>query len=308
MKKILEVNVGSHLYGVANENSDKDIKGVFLPSKEYIIGLNQVEQIDENIVEKDEYGRNTKNAIDKTYFEYRHFLLNCIKGNPNFVEILFTDNKNVIYADDYGKKILKNKNLFISKNIVLKMLGFATSMEHKLDLKNNSVSQIIEFKNRLNSITDIATLKLKVKDINKIFNVNYNIDNENLYIGNYKFTLETKIAQLIQQVNQIYNGLTIRRKYVEQFGYEVKSAYHYYRLLSQCEELLVNKTITYPLVEKDLILKIKNGEIPLDKFKEMVYNKKKKIEDLMINCELPKTVNFNKINDLCMEELRRWLK
>lgn len=114
--KILEIRSGSHLYGLNTENSDEDYIGIFLAPIEYHLGLQKVEQVDLSIKDKLKSGRNSKDAIDKTFYELKRFVKLAIDNNSNILEVLFVDEKNIIYINEYGSKtrIFKQEN---DKNI-----------------------------------------------------------------------------------------------------------------------------------------------------------------------------------------------
>lgn len=50
-----------------------------------------------------------------------------------------------------------------------------------------------------------------------------------------------------------------RMDLVEKYGYDTKFAMHYVRLLFECKELLLERRLTLPLREKDLLIKIRTG-------------------------------------------------
>jgi len=49
---ILEIVTGSQLYGTATPESDEDFIGIFMPPKEYILGLKSVAEVDLSVVSK----------------------------------------------------------------------------------------------------------------------------------------------------------------------------------------------------------------------------------------------------------------
>lgn len=76
-KVVFECQAGSHLYGTATEDSDVDIRGVFIPTEEYFFGfLYSIEQIEDK-------------GKDTTHFDVRKFLKLASGCNPNIVELLF---------------------------------------------------------------------------------------------------------------------------------------------------------------------------------------------------------------------------
>lgn len=86
--KILEIKSGSHLYGLNTENSDEDYIGIFLAPIEYHLGLQKVEQVDLSIKDKLESGRNSKDAVDKTFYELKRFIKLALDNNPNIRSII----------------------------------------------------------------------------------------------------------------------------------------------------------------------------------------------------------------------------
>ena len=57
---ILEIRVGSHLYGTNTENSDEDFSGIVLPTMEEIFGFEHMDEIDVGVKDKDVNGKNIR--------------------------------------------------------------------------------------------------------------------------------------------------------------------------------------------------------------------------------------------------------
>ena len=87
--RILELKVGSHLYGTSTPESDIDFCGVFVAPKELYLGLQRVEEVDLSIISKKENGRNDKDAIDRKFYELRKYIKLAAENNPNIIEQLF---------------------------------------------------------------------------------------------------------------------------------------------------------------------------------------------------------------------------
>jgi len=121
---------GSYLYGTNKENSDIDIRGVFLSNKSSWIGLETVEQ---HIFSSD--------ILDCCIFEVKKFLKLCYNSNPNVIELLYVtkDNPNVLIWSDQWEYIrsLLIKNV-ISQSAKNSFIGFATSQIKKLIIKHGN--------------------------------------------------------------------------------------------------------------------------------------------------------------------------
>lgn len=74
---IFECLSGSHAYGLQTEHSDVDIKGVFVMPEEQFLGLDYVEQVNDE-----------KN--DTVYYELKRFMQLLAKNNPNILELLYS--------------------------------------------------------------------------------------------------------------------------------------------------------------------------------------------------------------------------
>lgn len=131
MKKILDIRVGSHLYGTNTKTSDEDYSGVFIPEEDYVFGLLTVNEVDESVVSKLDTNKNSPDAIDAKYYELRRFLKLAMDNNPNIIEHLFVNDDNILYVDVYGQLLLDSATQFPYKGLTAKFLGYANSQKKK---------------------------------------------------------------------------------------------------------------------------------------------------------------------------------
>jgi predicted nucleotidyltransferase len=111
-KPSLVVLTGSHLYGVANEDSDMDYRGFTLPTADQVLGLEKFEQ-------------HESKDLDVVIYNYTKFLHLLESGSPNIVELLFASSKNILVQDDIAKHIISNSSKFISQKWISAHVGFA---------------------------------------------------------------------------------------------------------------------------------------------------------------------------------------
>jgi hypothetical protein len=76
---VLEGILGSRAYGLADENSDVDRRGVFLAPSEEFFGLDDVRETADNPY------------ADEVLFELGRFIRQALKANPNMIELLWLD-------------------------------------------------------------------------------------------------------------------------------------------------------------------------------------------------------------------------
>lgn len=99
-KIIYKIKSGSHLYGINTPLSDEDYLGIYLNTPEELFGLHNSEILEDNIVSKQENGRNDKDAIDCKYYELRKFIKLAVNNNPTILEMLFATPENIIIKDN----------------------------------------------------------------------------------------------------------------------------------------------------------------------------------------------------------------
>ena len=99
---IFEGIVGSKAYGTNTPTSDTDIKGVFILPTDYILGINYIEQVNDE-----------KN--DTTYYEIKRFLQLLQTNNSTVLELLNLPEDCILYKDPIFDFVLDNKDKFLSK-------------------------------------------------------------------------------------------------------------------------------------------------------------------------------------------------
>lgn len=313
---IYEVVSGSHLYKMNTENSDRDYLGIIVPIDDYLYGLKNVKELDLSSKDKDENGKNTKNAIDRKFFDFRHFIRECYVGTPNTIELLFAGEENIITKEPIMDTILENKHLFISLNLITKLSGYSRAMERKLSNNSSNIHLLKEALDYLNLADDkipMASLENDEK-FKTIFKLN-NEKDQHYRVGVYAVNryVSTKRARI--QIGEIYNNSTHRKDVILKSGYDCKAAYHWIRLMIQAIYVLKNGYIKYPFEQKDhdLVMSVKNGILSY----EQVIKVGHEISDIMNSLadenplNIPKEANFNKINMLykhiMLEEISKYV-
>lgn len=84
----------------------------------------------------------------------------------------------------------------------------------------------------------------------------------------------------------------------EKYGFDTKAAMHTLRLLFECKELLEQANITLPRPEKDLLIRVRTGEVPRERVLQMAETLFLQIEDAEKNSLLPERVDRGAISRL----------
>ena len=114
---------GSKAYGLNNENSDTDIRGIFMPTAIETFGF---------LAARESF-TGTKEA-DETYWSLPKFFRLASKCNPNAIEILFTNEEDHINDKTVlAQCILAGRHDFLSKQAFHSFGGYARSQFLKLE-------------------------------------------------------------------------------------------------------------------------------------------------------------------------------
>lgn len=128
---IYKIRAGSSLYGTITPESDRDYVGIFIPDKDYVMGVFRCDRVILN--EKVSAGNcNTSDDTDCTLYSLPKFFKLARDNNPNIVEIFFANHTATLFCNEFGQMIKDNYRLFISKKAYHTFKGYAYSQRMKM--------------------------------------------------------------------------------------------------------------------------------------------------------------------------------
>lgn len=116
--------VGSRAFGLSTDDSDTDLRGIYLPPPELEWSLYGVpEQLEDR-------------GNEECYWELKKFLLLALKANPNVLECLYTPL--VVLRSDLSDELLSMREAFLSRLVYQTYNGYVLSQFRKIeqDLRN----------------------------------------------------------------------------------------------------------------------------------------------------------------------------
>lgn len=116
---------GSRSYGTDTSTSDVDLRGIAFAPITAMFGL-------------DRYEQTILAEPDLVVYALNKFISLAIKGNPNIVEMLYVDNRHVVYTNVWGEELRANRQLFLSKRLYHSYGGYAIRNMRKLAGKGES--------------------------------------------------------------------------------------------------------------------------------------------------------------------------
>ena len=111
--------VGSRAYGLEQESSDVDLRGIYLPPARMHWSLYGVPEQIEN------------REDDECYWELQKFLVLALKANPNVLECLYSPLTEI--ETELSKELLDNRRVFLSKLVFQTYNGYVISQFRKLE-------------------------------------------------------------------------------------------------------------------------------------------------------------------------------
>lgn len=123
---------GSHLYGCATSQSDRDLRGFVIEPAEYLLGRKTFRETSE------------LDGEDTTVWGLSRFFQQLQKGSPNTFELLFVPESAILICSDEARLLFNNRNLFVSKRLLQPIAGFAISEWRKANLqtKNKETGEV----------------------------------------------------------------------------------------------------------------------------------------------------------------------
>ena len=128
---------GSQAYGLNNELSDVDVKGIVVPPKEVENDLfHRFEQAENDTeLEKSlEHLKNPKNPkFESTLYSLKKFMILAANVNPNIVELLWTDPSDQFIMKEPMGKLMAQRDLFLSSKAKFTFSGYAFAQAAKIE-------------------------------------------------------------------------------------------------------------------------------------------------------------------------------
>ena len=130
---IYRCKVGSKAFGLENEDSDDDLRGIFLPPADRHWSLYKIPEQIEIKTERD----------DEVYWEIEKFFKLALKANPNILETLWTPI--VLDSSPIGDKIRTHRGAFLSNHLYKTYSGYVLSQFRRM---KNAYEKTGKYKNK----------------------------------------------------------------------------------------------------------------------------------------------------------------
>lgn len=295
--RIFEGVTGSRLYGTATPDSDYDSRGVCIPPLEVLLDPFMKFNV------KDSF-----DGEDRSIYDLGNFLKLCSDNNPNVLEMLFIPDSFVMYKTKTWDKIISNRDLFLSKNIKHRFLGYAFSQLEAIKRHREWFISPPDHKPTREEFGLTQTPLVSEANIQNMMGVPNELFKEKHYEELQRERKYREVKKKWDNYMQWKTNRNPKRKASEEaIGFDGKYASHLFRLMSEGKELLLTGNITFPLPNAEWLLSIKNGFYQYEEILEMAKSMESEFETWYNESPLPHKPNINAIKQLYFEIVKEVL-
>lgn len=313
---ILVTVSGSWAYGTNKPDSDIDARGIFLDPVNSILGLSNFEQHEIH---------DTNKELDIVVYGLRKFVKLALENNPNVIELLSPQERNIVYASDIGKELIENRYLFLSKRAAMTFGGYAKAQLDRIEnaMARDRYDQEMVERHMMNSILGMIEsmntrykelpeggLELEIIDsdkpeLNKEIVVNCNLHH-------YPLRDFKGIWSDMQNVVKDYSKLNGRNR-KKDIPHLCKHMMHLVRaMLMGLDILNKGEIITYREDDINLLLSIRNGDYvnggkPTDSFNRLYKSLWREFEIAIERTNLPDKPNYRAVEDWVVGVYKKYL-
>lgn len=301
---LVEMIFGSHLYGTDSPTSDKDYKGVFLPSQRDMY----LARIPKSLSFNTKSGSTTKNTtddIDRELYSLQYFFELAKKGETVALDMLHAPHEFWIEYDPAWEIIHHNRSLFYTKTLS-SFVGYARTQAAKYGIKG---SRLAEAKKVLEVLH--AFPKQKVLDILTFLPTgNHCGPSENgmaYEVCGKKMTLNAKTDTYVPMLENFVREFGERARQAEtNQGIDWKAISHAFRAGYQVKAILTEGDFTYPLKESAFLRQVKSGELHFKNVSPMLEDLMEELTTLSEQSILPEKMNEERCDQLCLDVINHY--
>lgn len=296
---------GSKAYGTDILTSDTDIRGVALERPEEVYGSKVFEQVEER-------------ETDTVVYALRKFVGLCKACNPNVIEMLGTKPEHVLFANDIGRLLRENVELFLSKRAYITFTGYATAQLRRIQnaLCHDAsipVQQEEHIKKSLESMIRKMQEQYEMEGGSVTFSLKKSSHAEQEEILTSVHIDDVPLRKFLELNNDITNmlrnyGKLNKRNKKKDVPHLRKHAMHLVRLyLTGIDILRGNGVHTYREDDLFLLHGIRSGEVGMDEVFQKVDGYEKEIEQAYQQSPLPDHPDEEAIDGFLVGIYRKYL-
>jgi predicted nucleotidyltransferase len=117
---ILKAVWGSQAFGTSGPHSDVDVRAVCIPPARYLLGLSNFDQYENR-------------AEEVVVYSLSKFVRLALANNPNMLDILWAEDQDILYIDEYGELLRSARRVFLSRHVADTYAGYAADQLKRME-------------------------------------------------------------------------------------------------------------------------------------------------------------------------------
>jgi len=272
-KVIVKMLFGSHMYGLDTPESDRDYKGISLPTKEQILkgegNFSYAESTGDN------NSKNGADDVDTEMYSLQAFLKLAIKGETVAIDMLHAPATHFLESSPLWDWLVANRELFLSKDMSAYM-GYVKKQAYKYGIKGSRMKTLEEAISEVSEHDDIfreGGVPDRYAIVGDIIRLLPKTDHSGVVVmetgtGNHvfyeilgrKYQSTVKLEEFRGHLDRMWGEYGERARLAkENNGVDWKAVSHALRAGYQLKYLYSEGTFSYPLPETRYILDVKQG-------------------------------------------------
>lgn len=293
MEYVVNMLFGAHLYGTATPESDRDYKGVFMPSARDVM-LGRIPKSNHLGTNRDPNRKNTAGDVDHEVYSLHYFVELACKGETVALDMLHAPKSAILESSMAWRSLVSNRQKFYTKNLRA-LVGYARRQAAKYGVKGSRLADARE----VLAVLETAEPEARVGslDLPELEHARWLPVDEKTGVRSYQ-----ACGKMLQETASAGHYLDTMRRFVENYGHRAKLAEqnrgidwkaisHAFRAAYQVRRILTDRGFDYPLPETPTILDVKRGEVPFDQAARWLEDLVEEVEELSRNSALPEKVD-----------------
>lgn len=310
---IVKMRFGSHVYGTNLPTSDTDIKGVFLPHSDDIL-LQTAKGSSTSSTKEDKTAKNTADDVDVELFSLHKYVRLLLEGQTVALDMLFTGEEFYeIEPHPVWKFLQRNRHKFLHSGAA-SFAGYCREQANKYGIKGSRVAAVRSTVEFLRSQAEKHPNKLQGRLREVWAEVEGFVEGKehilitprrgpdgqevpHLECCNRLTAIHNTFKQCLEVYERILENYGNRALMAESNqGVDWKALSHAVRVCEEAKELLSTGKVTFPRPEKELLLKIRKGELAYKQVAEMIEQGLNELESYSARSTLPKEPDYEFAN------------
>lgn len=302
---------GSQLYGTDTPESDRDFKGIYMPTgRQFIFGEAKGSIHFKTAKNKSEGEKNSADDVDIEILSLPYFIELALKGETMAIDMLHTPEVQTLITSDIWDALTCLKTGFYTKNLSA-FIQYARKQAAKYGIKGSRLSDmkaVLEYAEQEHGCNDnykLSELWSSLPQGEHITKIEPgDPGNEKgswrLYqVCGQKFQETVRLTYLYDAVLKKYAEYGERARLAESNeGVDWKAISHALRACYQLKSIYSNGGLTYPLAQAKYLRDVKSGKFNYKDVAPVLESNIETVELLAASCSYPDTPNVKEFKDL----------